>query len=51
VKVYTEFMGETAVELPIERLTTKRTICKKVIVPTELVVRASSEIDKKGSGQ
>ncbi|ARP43185.1 LacI family transcriptional regulator [Geobacillus sp. 47C-IIb] len=51
VKVYTEFMGETAVELLIERLTTKRTICKKVIVPTELVVRASSEIDKKGSGQ
>uniref|UniRef100_A0A7U3YF48 Transcriptional regulator, LacI family n=1 Tax=Geobacillus sp. (strain Y4.1MC1) TaxID=581103 RepID=A0A7U3YF48_GEOS0 len=49
VKVYTEFMGETAVELLVERLTTKRTICKKVVVPTKLVVRESSQICAKGS--
>ncbi|WP_442345770.1 substrate-binding domain-containing protein [Geobacillus thermopakistaniensis] len=51
VKVYTEFMGETAVELLIERLTTKRAICKKVVVPTELVIRSSSEGNEKGSGR
>jgi LacI family transcriptional regulator len=51
VKVYTEFMGETAVELLVERLTTKRSICKKVVVPTELVVRESSQVRLKGSGE
>ncbi|WP_374718460.1 transcriptional regulator EbgR [Parageobacillus toebii] len=49
VKVYTEFMGETAVELLVERLTTKRTICKKVVVPTKLIVRESSQVCSKGS--
>ncbi|WP_173915463.1 LacI family DNA-binding transcriptional regulator [Halobacillus sp. Marseille-Q1614] len=42
VKVYTEFMGETAVELMIERLNTKRSIPKKVVVPTELIKREST---------
>lgn len=50
VKVYTEFMGETSVELLVERLTTKRVICKKVVVPTDLVIRASSGANRKGAG-
>ncbi|QPA32931.1 LacI family DNA-binding transcriptional regulator [Thermaerobacillus caldiproteolyticus] len=44
VKVYTEFMGETAVELLVERLTTKRHISKKVVVPTKLIIRESSHV-------
>ncbi len=42
VKVYTEFMGETAVDLMIERLETKRKIPKKVVIPTELMIREST---------
>lgn len=42
VKVYTEFMGETAVELMIERLKTKRKIPKKIVIPTELIKREST---------
>ncbi len=42
VKVCTEFMGETAVELLVERLTTKRHISKKVVIPTKLIIRESS---------
>ncbi|MCP3027943.1 LacI family DNA-binding transcriptional regulator [Halobacillus sp. A5] len=42
VKVYTEFMGETAVELMVERLNTKREIPKKVVVPTKLIQREST---------
>ncbi|ANB60749.1 LacI family DNA-binding transcriptional regulator [Anoxybacteroides amylolyticum] len=42
VKVYTEFMGETAVELLVERLTTKRHLSKKVVIPTQFIVRESS---------
>ncbi|GGJ60866.1 LacI family transcriptional regulator [Anoxybacillus voinovskiensis] len=42
VKVYTEFMGETAVELLAERLATKRHLSKKVVIPTQLIVRESS---------
>lgn len=41
VKVYTDFMGETAVELILERLKSGRSICKKVIIPTKLIVRES----------
>ncbi|KZL90989.1 LacI family DNA-binding transcriptional regulator [Clostridium magnum] len=41
VKVYTDFMGETAVELILERLKNGRSICKKVIIPTKLMVRES----------
>ncbi|AJQ93289.1 LacI family DNA-binding transcriptional regulator [Gynuella sunshinyii] len=39
-KVYTEMMGETAVDLVIERLN-GRTIPKKVVLPTHLVWRQS----------
>lgn len=46
VKVYTEFMGETAVELLAERLATKRHLSKKVVIPTQLIVRESSGLCK-----
>ncbi|MDX9692344.1 MAG: LacI family DNA-binding transcriptional regulator [Acholeplasmataceae bacterium] len=41
VKVYKEFMGEQAVTLLMEKTTGQRTISKKVIIPTELVIRES----------
>ncbi|MFD3261661.1 LacI family DNA-binding transcriptional regulator [Paenibacillus lentus] len=41
VKLYSEFMGETALDLLLERIQKKRTIAKKVIIPTELIVRES----------
>ncbi len=44
VKVHTEFMGETAVELLLERMNTKRAISKKVVIPTKLMVRDSVKI-------
>ncbi|PLR83619.1 MULTISPECIES: LacI family DNA-binding transcriptional regulator [Bacillus] len=42
VKVYTEMMGETAVDLLLERLA-ERQIAKKVFIATQLEVRGSSE--------
>lgn len=41
IKIYTEFMGETAVDLIIERIKFERKISKKVIVPTKLIIRGS----------
>jgi LacI family transcriptional regulator len=41
VRVHKEFMGETAVELLLERILRKREISKKVIIPTELIRRDS----------
>lgn len=41
VKVYTEFMGETAVDLLLERMTDRK-IAKKVIISTQLEIRNSS---------
>lgn len=41
IKVHTELMGETSVDLLIERLN-DRTISKKVSIATELVIRESS---------
>lgn len=41
VRVYTEFMGETAVELLLERLKKDREISKKVVIPTKLIIRDS----------
>ncbi|SHH51641.1 LacI family DNA-binding transcriptional regulator [Clostridium grantii] len=40
-RVYTEFMGETAVELILEKLRNNREIHKKVVIPTELIIRDS----------
>lgn len=42
IKVYKEFMGETAVEMLLERILKNRTIAKKVVVPTVLVHRDSA---------
>lgn len=44
VRIHKEFMGETAVELLLERLVKKRSIAKKVVVPTRLVERASTKV-------
>ncbi len=42
VRVHKEFMGETAVDLLLERIQKKRVIAKKIIVPTELILRESA---------
>ncbi len=42
VRVHTEFMGVTAVKLLIESIVDNRTIPKKIIIPTELVIRSST---------
>jgi LacI family transcriptional regulator len=42
VRVYTELMGETAVDLLIERIT-ERQVAKKVSLSTQLVIRGSSK--------
>lgn len=41
VKIHMEFMGETAVDLMIEKLKDGREIAKKIIIPTKLIVRDS----------
>lgn len=41
VKVYTEFMGETAFETLKERLHTGRSIPKKILIPTQFITRES----------
>ena len=46
IRVYTEFMGHTAVELLIERINDNREIPKKVVVPTEMVLRESCKAIK-----
>lgn len=43
VRVHKEFMGETAVELLLERIQKGRTIAKKIVVPTELIIRESAK--------
>lgn len=40
IRVYTEFMGETAIDLILERAK-GREISKKIIIPTELIIRGS----------
>lgn len=41
VRVHTEFMGATAVVLLLERVKEAREIPKKVVVPTDLIIRES----------
>jgi LacI family transcriptional regulator len=41
MRLYMEFMGQTAVELISERLYTERKICKKVVIPARLIERDS----------
>ncbi|WP_342433223.1 LacI family DNA-binding transcriptional regulator [Neobacillus sp. FSL H8-0543] len=47
VKLYTEIMGETAVDLLIEKLSSKREISKKITINTKLIVRESATVPKK----
>ncbi|WP_203249155.1 LacI family DNA-binding transcriptional regulator [Sporosarcina beigongshangi] len=42
VKLYTEIMGESAVDLLLERIATKREICKKITIHTKLIERGSA---------
>lgn len=42
IKVHTEMMGETAVSLLLERMKDDRSVPKKVVIPTELIIRDSS---------
>lgn len=44
VKVHTEFMGETGVETLLEQLKSGRSIHKKVLIPTQLMVRDSAGV-------
>ena len=41
VSVHTEYLGEVAVELMVEKLSNDRRYAKKVIVPSEFVIRES----------
>lgn len=47
VKIHTEFMGETAVDLVVERLKYEREIAKKIVIPTEIIKRDSCSQVKK----
>lgn len=46
IKVHKEFMGQTAVELIIERIEKHRSVPIKIIVPTELIIRESTKAIK-----
>lgn len=46
IKVYTDYMGEIAVETLMERMESKREICKKIALPTFLIKRESCEVRK-----
>ncbi|MBZ9685850.1 LacI family DNA-binding transcriptional regulator [Clostridium estertheticum] len=41
IKLHIEFMGETAVDLLIERLISGREICKKITIPAKFIIRES----------
>ena len=41
VKIYTEYIGETAVDTLLERLTGRRTLSKKIVLPVNLIIRES----------
>ena len=47
VKLYTEIMGESAVDLLLERVATKREICKTITIHTKLIERDSATKAKK----
>lgn len=42
VKLYTEIMGQTAVDLLIEKIVSKREVSKKIILSTKLIIRSST---------
>lgn len=41
VKVYTDFMGKLAVDTLMERIKGEWEVCRKIVVPTKLVIRES----------
>ena len=41
VKVFTDFMGETALEVLMERIIGERSLSKKIVLPVKLVIRDS----------
>ncbi|MEG2289728.1 MAG: LacI family DNA-binding transcriptional regulator [Clostridium sp.] len=43
VKVYTDFMGKVAVETLMGRLKCGSEVCRKVVIPTKLIVRESTK--------
>jgi LacI family transcriptional regulator len=42
VKLYTEIMGETAVDLLLDKINSRRNVCKKVVINTNLIIRESA---------
>lgn len=42
VQVHTEFMGEAALDLLFDQISSKREIAKKIVIPTKLLIRESS---------
>lgn len=42
VQVHTEYMGEAAVDLFLDQLSSRRKIAKKIVLPTNLLIRESS---------
>lgn len=43
IRVHTEFMGKTAVEVLKEKISTNREIPKKIVIPCQFVIRDSSQ--------
>lgn len=41
IKVYTDFMGETAVDVLVESIESKHEIHKQILIPTKLMIRES----------
>ena len=41
VKVYTDFMGKTAVEVLVEQIKSKHEVHKQILIPTKLMIRES----------
>ena len=44
VKVYTDFMGETALDVLMERIKDERLLSKKVVLPVKLIIRDSCKL-------
>lgn len=44
VKIYSEFMGDTAVKLLLDKINSNRELCKKVYIPYKLILRESTDI-------
>lgn len=51
VQVHTEFMGESALDLLLDQISTKRQIAKKIVIPTKLLIRESSGKAPASSGK